>query len=118
MTPEEARIALFLDYENLADIKLAVDAIELAYERDYVTTFVIGTGDSDFTPLVHKLRELNKKVIGVGIKASTSALLPPACDDFLFYDTLEGVDVPAGAGRRRSGSRGGRAPQEERAGGA
>jgi uncharacterized protein (TIGR00288 family) len=79
--------------KNAADIKMAVDAIELAFERDYVTTFVICTGDSDFTPLVHKLRELNKKVIGVGVKASTSNLLPPACDEFLFYDNLAGVDA-------------------------
>jgi uncharacterized protein (TIGR00288 family) len=79
--------------KNAADIKMAVDAIELAFERDYVTTFVICTGDSDFTPLVHKLRELNKRVIGVGVKASTSALLPPACDEFLFYDNLAGVDA-------------------------
>lgn len=78
--------------KNAADIKLVVDAIELAFERDYVSTFVICTGDSDFTPLVHKLRELNKKVIGVGVKASTSALLPPACDEFLFYENLEGVE--------------------------
>ncbi len=78
--------------KNAADIKLAVDAIELAFERGFVTTFVICTGDSDFTPLVHKLRELNKKVIGVGVKASTSNLLPPACDEFLFYDYLEGVE--------------------------
>ena len=78
--------------KNAADIKMAVDAIELAFERDYVTTFVVCTGDSDFTPLVHKLRELNKKVIGVGVKGSTSNLLPPACDEFLFYDNLEGVD--------------------------
>ncbi len=78
--------------KNAADIKMAVDAIEVAFEREYVTTFVICTGDSDFTPLVHKLRELNKKVIGVGIKGSTSKLLPPACDEFLFYDNLEGVD--------------------------
>jgi len=79
--------------KNAADIKMAVDAIELAFERDYVTTFVICTGDSDFTPLVHKLRELNKKVIGVGVKGSTSNLLPPACDEFLFYDNLAGVDA-------------------------
>jgi uncharacterized LabA/DUF88 family protein len=78
--------------KNAADIKLVVDAIEVAFERDYVTTFVICTGDSDFTPLVHKLRELNKRVIGVGVKASTSKLLPPACDEFLFYENLEGVD--------------------------
>jgi uncharacterized LabA/DUF88 family protein len=87
--------------KNAADIKLSVDALEMAFERDYVTTFVICTGDSDFTPLVHKLRELNKRVIGVGIKDSTSALLPPACDEFLFYDTLEGVDVPVDRPRKQ-----------------
>jgi uncharacterized protein (TIGR00288 family) len=80
--------------KNAADIKMAVDAIELAFERDYITTFVICTGDSDFTPLVDKLRELNKRVIGVGVKVSTSALLPPACDEFLFYESLEGVELP------------------------
>lgn len=79
--------------KNAADIKMAVDAVELALEREYVTTFVICSGDSDFTPLVHKLRELNRRVIGVGLKASTSALLPPACDEFLFYENLEGVDA-------------------------
>ncbi len=79
--------------KNAADIKLAVDALELAFERDYVTTFVICSGDSDFTPLVHKLRELNKRVIGVGIKESTSPLLPAACDEFLFYERLEGVEA-------------------------
>ena len=95
--------------KNAADIKMAVDAIELSFERDYITTFVIGTGDSDFTPLVGKLRELNKRVIGVGLQASTSSLLPPACDEFLFYERLEGVNVPPrrsggrGSGRRRGG---------------
>jgi uncharacterized protein (TIGR00288 family) len=97
--------------KNAADIKMAVDAIELSFERDYITTFVIGTGDSDFTPLVGKLRELNKRVIGLGLQASTSALLPPACDEFLFYERLEGVNVPARGARggRRRGS-GGRKP--------
>lgn len=90
--------------KNAADIKMAVDAIELAFERDYVTTFVICTGDSDFTPLVHKLRELNKKVIGVGVKASTSKLLPPACDEFLFYDNLAGVDARASDAAQSNGS--------------
>jgi uncharacterized protein (TIGR00288 family) len=78
--------------KNAADIKMAVDAIELCFERDYITTYVLGTGDSDFTPLVHKLRELNRRVIGIGVEASTSALLPPACDEFLFYERLEGVE--------------------------
>ncbi len=88
--------------KNAADIKMAVDAVELAFERDYVTTFVVCTGDSDFSPLVHKLRELNKQVIGVGLKASTSKLLPPACDEFLFYENLDGVDLPQAKILRRS----------------
>ena len=74
--------------KNAADIKLAVDAIELAFQRDYIETFVIGTGDSDFTPLVHKLREFDKRVIGFGVEKTTSRMLPPACDEFLFYDRL------------------------------
>ncbi|MFC3502785.1 NYN domain-containing protein [Micromonospora krabiensis] len=86
--------------KNAADIKMAVDAVELAFERDYISTFVICTGDSDFTPLVHKLRELNKRVVGVGVEKSTSALLPPACDEFLFYDRLEGVEIPPARSRR------------------
>ncbi|GAB4086836.1 hypothetical protein GCM10028784_34660 [Myceligenerans cantabricum] len=80
--------------KNAADIKMVVDTIEMAFERDYISTFVMCTGDSDFSPLVHKLRELNKRVIGVGVEKSTSRLLPAACDEFLFYDRLEGVDVP------------------------
>ncbi|MEU6698505.1 PIN domain-containing protein [Pseudonocardia sp. NPDC046786] len=90
--------------KNAADIKLAVDAIELAYEREFVTTFAIATGDSDFTPLMHKLRELDKRVIGIGVQSSTSALLPPACDEFLFYDRLPGLEPsrePAPPRRRR-----------------
>ena len=100
--------------KNAADIKMAVDAMELAFERDYISTFVLCTGDSDFTPLVHKLRELNKRVIGVGVEKSTSALLPPACDEFLYYDRLEGVEVrppaPGAAARpgRRRAAAGGR----------
>ncbi len=91
--------------KNAADIKMAVDAMEMAFERDYISTFVLCTGDSDFTPLVHKLRELNKRVIGVGVEESTSALLPPACDEFLYYDRLEGVDAPPPRTRRRRAER-------------
>jgi uncharacterized LabA/DUF88 family protein len=86
--------------KNAADIKMAVDAVELAFERGYISTFVICTGDSDFTPLVDKLRGLNKRVIGVGVESSTSALLPPACDEFLYYDRLEGLEVPPPRSRR------------------
>jgi uncharacterized LabA/DUF88 family protein len=86
--------------KNAADIKLAVDAMELAYERGFVSTFVIASGDSDFTPLVAALRGLNRRVIGIGVKGSTSSLLPPACDEFLFYDRLPGVEVVQQGGRR------------------
>src|SRR3990172_5233221 len=92
--------------KNAADIKMAVDAVELSFERDYITTYVIATGDSDFTPLVHKLRELNKRVVGIGLRASTSAMLPPACDEFLFYDSLDGGDMPQKTRRRRRGGGG------------
>jgi uncharacterized protein (TIGR00288 family) len=93
--------------KNAADIKMAVDAVELSFERDYITTFVLGTGDSDFTPLVHKLRELNKRVIGIGVEASTSALLTAACDEFLFYERLEGVETkkPAKRATKRGSGR-------------
>jgi uncharacterized protein (TIGR00288 family) len=93
--------------KNAADIQMAVDAMELAFTRDFVSTFVIVSGDSDFTPLVGKLRELNKRVIGVGLKGSTSAMLPPACDEFLFYDRLEGApkresgNQPAGRAKKK-----------------
>ncbi|MDQ2707671.1 MAG: NYN domain-containing protein [Actinomycetota bacterium] len=98
--------------KNAADIKMAVDAVQLAFERGFVTTFAIGTGDSDFTPLVHKLRELDKRVIGIGVQSSTSALLPPACDEFLFYDRLPGVEAGTPPPRRGRG-RGGRVTQPD-----
>ena len=87
--------------KNAADIKLAVDAVELAHQRDFVTTFVVASGDSDFTPLVLKLRELNKKVIGVGVEGSTSELLPGACDEFIFYERLMGISAGKPSSRRR-----------------
>jgi uncharacterized protein (TIGR00288 family) len=96
--------------KNAADIKMAVDAIELCFERDYITTYVLGTGDSDFTPLVHKLRELNRRVIGIGVEASTSPLLPPACDEFLFYERLEGVEPIEAKRSRRPAKRAKTAP--------
>ena len=72
--------------KNRADIALAVDAMELAYTRSYVDTFVILSGDSDFTPLVMRLKELNKRVIGCGTRRSTSRLIAETCDEFLFYE--------------------------------
>jgi uncharacterized protein (TIGR00288 family) len=87
--------------KNAADIKLAVDALELAFQREFITTFVVGSGDSDFTPLVLKLREMNKRVIGVGVEGSTSELLPGACDEFLFYERLLGPGTVKTAVRKR-----------------
>jgi uncharacterized LabA/DUF88 family protein len=74
--------------KNSADIRLVVDALDLCYTKSHVNTFVIISGDSDFSPLVSKLRENNKQVIGVGVKNSTSDLLTANCDEFIFYDDL------------------------------
>jgi len=74
--------------KNSADIRLVVDALDLCYTKAHVDTFVIISGDSDFSPLVSKLRENNKTVIGVGVKSSTSDLLMANCDEFIFYDDL------------------------------
>ena len=74
--------------KNSADIRMVVDALDLCYTKEHVDTFVIVSGDSDFSPLVSKLRENNKIVIGVGVKKSTSDLLMANCDEFIFYDDL------------------------------
>jgi len=74
--------------KNSADIRMVVDALDLCYTKSHVDTFVIISGDSDFSPLVSKLRENNKVVIGVGVKQSTSNLLVSNCDEFIFYDDL------------------------------
>ena len=74
--------------KNSADIRMVVDALDLCYTKEHVDTFVILSGDSDFSPLVSKLRENNKTVIGVGVKNSTSELLIANCDEFIYYDDL------------------------------
>ena len=74
--------------KNSADIRLVVDALDLCYTKAHVDTFVIISGDSDFSPLVSKLKENNKRVIGVGVKDSTSDLLSGACHEFIYYDDL------------------------------
>jgi uncharacterized protein (TIGR00288 family) len=74
--------------KNSADIRMVVDALDLAYTKPHIDTFVVISGDSDFSPLVSKLRENNKIVIGVGVKQSTSDLFVATCDDFIFYDDL------------------------------
>lgn len=74
--------------KNSADIRMVVDALDLCYTKEHVDTFVIISGDSDFSPLVSKLRENNKTVVGVGVKDSTSNLLRDNCDEFIYYDDL------------------------------
>ena len=74
--------------KNSADIRMVVDALDLCYTKEHIDTFVIISGDSDFSPLVSKLRENAKSVIGVGVKNSTSDLLVNNCDEFIFYDDL------------------------------
>ena len=74
--------------KNSADIRMVVDALDLCYTKSHVDTFVVVSGDSDFSPLVSKLRENNKIVIGVGVKSSTSDLLIANCDEFIYYDDL------------------------------
>jgi uncharacterized protein (TIGR00288 family) len=74
--------------KNSADIRMVVDALDLCYTKSHVDTFVVVSGDSDFSPLVSKLRENNKLVIGVGVKSSTSDLLIANCDEFIYYDDL------------------------------
>jgi hypothetical protein len=74
--------------KNSADIRMVVDALDLCYTKEHVDTFVVISGDSDFSPLVSKLRENNKYVIGVGVKNSTSELLMANCDEFILYDDL------------------------------
>ncbi len=74
--------------KNSADIKMVVDAMDLCYSKEHVNYFVLASGDSDFAPLVSKLKENDKTVIGVGLRKSTSDLLSASCDEFIFYDDL------------------------------
>ena len=89
--------------KNSADIRMVVDALDLCYTKAHVDTFVIISGDSDFSPLVSKLRENDKTVIGVGVKNSTSDLLIANCDEFIYYDDL--VREKRKAAARRGGTR-------------
>ena len=87
--------------KNSADIRMVVDALDLCYTKEHIDTFVIISGDSDFSPLVSKLRENAKTVIGVGVKNSTSDLLMNNCDEFIFYDDLVRARASTKSRRRR-----------------
>ena len=99
--------------KNSADIRLVVDALDLCYTKSHVNTFVIISGDSDFSPLVSKLRENNKQVIGVGVKQSTSDLLVANCDEFIFYDDLV-REVRRAAAKRKEESEARKAQPQSR----
>jgi uncharacterized protein (TIGR00288 family) len=88
--------------KNSADIRMVVDALDLCYTKGHVDTFVIISGDSDFSPLVSKLRENAKTVIGVGVKNSTSDLFLNNCDEFLYYDDLVRATPPKARPRTRA----------------
>ena len=100
--------------KNSADIRLVVDALDRCYTKAHVDTFVILSGDSDFSPLVSKLRENNKVVIGVGVKTSTSDLLTANCDEFLFYDDVvrEQAQKKKRAAQHATGTSPGGAPKK------
>ena len=88
--------------KNSADIRMVVDALDLCYTKPHVETFVIISGDSDFSPLVSKLRENDKGVIGVGVKNSSSDLLIANCDEFIYYDDLVREQKTRRSGRRKT----------------
>ena len=92
--------------KNSADIRMVVDALDLCYTKEHIDTFVIISGDSDFSPLVSKLRENAKLVIGVGVKNSTSDLLMSNCDEFIFYDDLVREERKSQQRRKKKTTRG------------
>jgi len=96
--------------KNSADIRMVVDALDLCYTKPHVETFVIISGDSDFSPLVAKLRENDKGVIGLGVKNSTSDLLMASCDEFIYYDDLVREQKARRTGRRKPAADPGAAP--------
>ena len=99
--------------KNSADIRMVVDALDLCYTKAHVDTFVIISGDSDFSPLVSKLRENAKRVIGVGVKQSCSDLLVTNCDEFIYYDDLVREREAQRGSLRRERDNGKRSPEEE-----
>ncbi len=100
--------------KNSADIRMVVDALDLCYTKSHVDTFVIISGDSDFSPLVSKLRENNKTVIGVGVKSSTSDLLTNNCDEFIYYDDLVRQQATRGQSKGRAPVRAAASTKAER----
>jgi uncharacterized protein (TIGR00288 family) len=94
--------------KNAADIQMVVDAMELCYSKDHIDVFVLATGDSDFSPLVSKLRENDKYVVGFGVKNSVSQLLVSNCDEFIYYE-----DIVRPASTRKKKSKRGLSPKKQ-----
>jgi uncharacterized protein (TIGR00288 family) len=88
--------------KNSADIRMVVDALDLCYTKSHIDTFVIVSGDSDFSPLISKLKENGKSVIGIGVRGSASSLLIGNCDEFIFYEDLAHIKAPQKAPARKS----------------
>jgi uncharacterized protein (TIGR00288 family) len=93
--------------KNSADIRMVVDALDLCYSKGHIDTFALLTGDSDFSPLASKLKENNKRVVGCGVRSSTSDLLASSCDEFIFYDDLirEASKLPRRPGKKAQSSK-------------
>jgi uncharacterized protein (TIGR00288 family) len=103
--------------KNSADIHMVVDALDLCYSKDHIDYFALLSGDSDFSPLVSKLKENDKWVIGCGVKSSTSDLLISSCDEFIYYDDLEKAASKRRPLKRKSKKSGGTAEREDEEGG-
>lgn len=105
--------------KNGADMRMVIDALELAYQREHVDTFVIASGDSDFCPLAYKLREINRTVIGLGVREATSPLFVRACDEFLYLRPSKPkagkAEQPAAAGKSEKPVRGRRSGKAAKA---
>lgn len=91
--------------KNSADIHMVVDALDLSYQKQHIDMFALISGDSDFSPLAAKLKENDKRVIGCGIKSSTSDLLIGSCDEFIYYDDLVRAEKPRGATRKKKSTK-------------
>jgi uncharacterized LabA/DUF88 family protein len=101
--------------KNSADIRMVVDALDLCYQKSHIDAFCLLSGDSDFSPLVHKLKENDKRVIGCGVKNSTSDLLVAGCDEFIFYDDLVKQKVDRPAAKKKAAEKSGAPPVADEA---
>lgn len=100
--------------KNAADMRLVIDALELSYAREHITSYAIASGDSDFVPLANKLRENDRYVIGIGVKQATSPMFVKACDEFIYLDGASREGDREEPGRRQRSERSGSQPRSKR----